>query len=198
MFVNVNPFHLNARGFTGGDYRVTYDDFEDGRGGLSSFRRLTAEAQQRIPGFSDQQRLTVHGLVSTTYTDAGNAVPFYMQETLGGAGAVRGVNDEIIGSDGSKGTLRGFPDLRFRGPHLLLLQAEYRFGIWGPIDGTAFMDAGKVTTSRSDLTLRRLKHDVGFSVSLMTGDATAVRVETGFGGNEGMHVFFSVGPIFGQ
>ena len=40
--------------------------------------------------------------------------------------------------------------------------------------------------------------DNGGSLSLMTGDATAVRVDFGFGGGEGAHVFFSIGPIFAQ
>jgi hypothetical protein len=198
-FVNVNyPYDLNARGFTGGDYRLAFSYVRDGEQDLYSFRRLTGEVQQRIPGFRDDQRLTLHGLISTSYTPTGNTVPFYFQGTLGGAGSVRAVNDEIIGTDGSKATLRGFNDLRFRGPHLLLLQGEYRWTVWGPIDATAFVDAGKVTLSRSDLDLTDLEHDYGGSLSLMTGDATALRVDFGFGGGEGAHVFFSIGPIFAQ
>jgi outer membrane translocation and assembly module TamA len=198
-FVNVDyPYDLNARGFTGGDYRLAFGYFRDAELGQYSFRRLTGEVQQRIRGFRDQQRLTLHGLVTTTFTSDGNVVPFYLEETLGGAGSVRGFNDEIIGTDGSKATLRGFDDLRFRGPHLLLLQAEYRWSLWGPIDATAFVDAGKVSTARGDLNLTDLKHDYGFSTSVMTGDATALRVDVGFGGGEGGHVFFSIGPIFAQ
>jgi outer membrane protein assembly factor BamA len=177
---------------------VLYSFFQDQGSGQYSFRRLVVEAQQRIPGVRDDQRLTLHGFVSTTDADEGKVVPFYLQETLGGAGSVRGFHDEIIGSDGSKATLRGFQDLRFRGPHAILLQAEYRFGIWGPLDGTVFADAGKTTSARRDLNLTHLKRDFGFSLSLMTGDATALRLETGFGGREGTHVFLSVGPIFAQ
>jgi hypothetical protein len=198
-FVNVDyPYDLNARGFTGGDYRLAFSYFRDAEQERYSFRRLTGEVQQRIQGFRENQRLTLHGLVTTTYTADGNSVPFYLQETLGGAGAVRGFNDEIIGTDGSKATLRGFDDLRFRGPHSLLLQAEYRWGVWGPVDATAFIDAGKVTTRRSDLDFTHLKHNYGFSLSVMTGDATALRTDVGFGGGEGAHIFFSIGPIFAQ
>ena len=144
----------------------------------------------------EDQRLTLHGLMTTTYTAAGRTVPFYYQETLGGAGAVREFDDEIIGTDGSKATLRGFADLRFRGPHSMFLQAEYRCGVWGPIDATAFADAGKVTTRRSDLDFTNLKYGYGFSVSAMKGDATVVRVDVGFGGGEGAHAFFSLGGMF--
>ena len=70
--------------------------------------------------------------------------------------------------------------------------------MWGPIDATAFVDAGKVTTRRSDLNFSNLKYSYGFSVSAMTGDATALRMDVGFGGGEGAHVFFTIGPIFAQ
>ncbi len=199
-FVDVNyPYDLNARGWTGGDYRLAFGYFLDtAQQQQYSFRRLTGEIQQRLSGLREDQRLTLHGLITTTYTAAGRAVPFYYQETLGGAGAVRGFNDEIIGTDGSKATLRGFGDLRFRGPHSMLLQAEYRWGVWGPVDATAFADAGKVATRRSDLDFSNLKYSYGFSVSAMTGDATALRMDVGFGGGEGAHVFFTIGPIFAQ
>jgi hypothetical protein len=198
-FVNVNyPYNLNARGSTGGDYRLAFSHFHDGGQTGFSFRRFTVEIQQRLRGLRDRQRLTLHGLFTTTGTPDDNAVPFYFQETLGGAGAVRGFNDEIIGTDGTKATLRGFDDLRFRGPHSLLLQAEYRWNVWGPVDVTAFVDAGKTALARGDLDLTDMKHDVGASISAMTGNATAMRVDFGFGGGEGAHVFFTIGPIFAR
>ena len=108
-------------------------------------------------------------------------------------------NDEILGSDSTKATLRGFRDLRFRGPHLLLLQAEYRIAkLIGPIDVTIFGDAGMVATNRVDLRRSKLANNAGFSVSLMTIDATALRIDIGMGGGEGAHVFFGIGPIFQQ
>ena len=101
-------------------------------------------------------------------------------------------------SDATKATLRGFQNLRFRGPHLLLLQAEYRLKLYGPVDATLFVDAATMATRRSDLARSGMKHDYGFSLSVMTSDATAIRTDVGFGAGEGAHVFFSVGPIFQQ
>ena len=86
-------------------------------------------------------------------TRAGQAVPFYLQRTLGGAGDLRSVHDERIGSDGTHATLRGFPFYRFRDRHLLLLQAEYRIPIWGPLDANLFAETGKVASRREDLEL---------------------------------------------
>ena len=64
-------------------------------------------------------------------------MPFYYMPTLGG-------ND----------TLRGFREYRFRGPHAILPQAEYRWEIWSGLDAALFYDAGKVADRRADLELR--------------------------------------------
>ena len=193
-FVNFNYPGGNALGRFGVDAQAAFSAYRDQDGGTYDFNRLNFESQQRLPGFGDTHQLTFHQFVSTTNPDA--IVPFYLQYTLGGAGAVRGFHDEMIGSDSTKATLRGFQDLRFRGPNVLLLQAEYRLKLKGPIDATLFGDAGKVTAERSDLTLHGLKADYGVSLSFMTIDATALRLDIGTGGGEGVRFFFSVGPIF--
>jgi outer membrane translocation and assembly module TamA len=157
-----------------------------------SFRRLDVEAQQRFALFGPLRRLTLHGWLSTTDTDAGDDVPFYLQQTLGGKWNLLGVHEELIGSDGSQATLRGFRNFRFRDRHLLLLQAEYRIPVWGPLDATVFAETGKVTSRREDLDLTGLKRSVGFSLSVMRGPATAARVDVGFGGGEGVQVFLTL------
>jgi outer membrane protein assembly factor BamA len=190
------PDDLNQLAQLGVDMRTSYTFF---RGGAElDFGRLTLESQQRLPGFRASDRLTLHELYSAADARPGSRVPFYLQQTLGGVGDVRTFNDQILGSDATKATLRGFRDLRFRDSHLVLLQAEYRLKLWGPIDGTVFIDAGTVAARREELALRNFARSYGFSVSLMTVDATAVRLDVGFGGKEGTHVFFSIGPIFQQ
>ena len=127
--------------------------------------------------------------------DAGQDVPFYLQRTLGGKSEIRSVHDDRLGSDGTEATLRGYRDLRFRDRNLLLLQAEYRVPLWGPIDATLFTDAGKVAAVRSDLDLNDLRRDVGFSLSIMKGWTTWARVDVGFGSGEGTRVYFSLGDL---
>jgi hypothetical protein len=196
VFANVNYPGGNALGSHGVDVQVAYSRYQDHDVGRYAFGRINVESQQRLRGFGSSHKLTLHQWWSASGTDPDAVVPFYLQHTLGGAGAVRPVGEEILGSDSTKATLRGFQDLRFRGPHLLLLQAEYRFKVKGPVDATLFADAGTVAARRGDLTLRRMKADVGLSVSFMTIDATALRLDIGTGGGEGTRVFFSVGPIF--
>ncbi len=192
------PDDLNQLARLGADVRISYTSFREKGGDAFDFGRFTFEAQQRVPGLRDSDRVTLHQLYSGARAASGSRVPFYLQQTLGGIGEVRSFNDQILGSDGTKATLRGFRDLRFRGPHLLLLQAEYRVKIAGPVDATLFVDAGTVSAYRANLELSHLARNYGFSLSVMTIDATAVRLDVGFGGKEGSHVFFSLGPIFQQ
>jgi outer membrane protein assembly factor BamA len=133
--------------------------------------------------------------MSTLTAAAGQLIPFSLQPTLGGKSAIRSVHEDRLGSDGTDATLRGYRDLRFRDRNLLLLQAEYRVPLWGPIDGTLFADAGKVARTRSELDLSDLRRDVGFSLSIMKGWSTWARVDVGFGSGEGTRVFFTLGDL---
>ncbi len=181
--------------YQGTKSRLTYAIYDDQDNELFNFRRLDIEAQQVFAGIGAHHRLTLSGWASTSTTDAGQEVPFYWLPTLGGKSQVRSVHEDRLGSDGTQATLRGYRNLRFRDRHLLLLQAEYRLPVWGPIDATLFGDAGKVASTRDDLDLTDLRRDFGFSLSVMKGWATAARVDVGFGGGEGMRVFFTLGGL---
>lgn len=175
--------------------RLTYAIYDDVELERFNFRRLDIEAQQVFAGFGAHHRLTFSGWSSTSMTEAGQEVPFYLQPTLGGKSTIRSVHDDRLGSDGTDATLRGYRNLRFRDRNLLLLQAEYRVPLWGPIDATVFADAGKVAPTRSDLDLTDLRKDVGFSLSIMKGWSTWARVDVGFGSGEGTRVFFTLGQL---
>jgi hypothetical protein len=185
------PAALGEALFQGAKYRVTYASFVDQQLDRFSFQRYEVEAQHRFALFGTLRRLTLHGWLSTTQTSAGNEVPFYLQRTLGGHSHLRSPYEDLIGSDGSRGTLRGFSDYRFRDRNLLLLQGEYRMPIWGPVDATVFADAGKVTSRRADLDLDGLRRSYGLSLNVMRGPSTAARVEAGFGGGDGVHLHFT-------
>lgn len=179
--------------YQGGRSRMTFDIYDDQQLDRFNFRRLDLETKQQFTLFGPHRLLTLHGWVSTTDTSNGNDVPFFMQYTLGGRGNLRSVHEHLIGSDGTDATLRGFRTFRFRDRHLVLLQAEYRWPLWGPIDATVFMDAGKVTNRRSDLNLSDLKRNYGFSLNVVRGSGTVVRMDVGFGGGEGVHLFWTFG-----
>ncbi len=106
-------------------------------------------------------------------------MPFYLMPTLGG-------ND----------SLRGFRDYRFRGPHALLLQGEYRFEIWSGLDGALFYDAGKVAMRRGDLDFNDLESDYGFGFRFNTDNGIILRVDAAFGSRDGKHLWIVFGGTF--
>jgi hypothetical protein len=176
--------------------RVTYAIYDQHDvAELFNFKRLDLEAQQAFAGFGAHHRLTVSGWASTSMTDDGQEVPYYLQRTLGGKSELRSVHEDRLGSDGTDATLRGYRDLRFRDRNLILLQAEYRVPFWGPIDASVFADAGKVTPTRDDLDLTDLRRDFGFSVSVMKGWVAPARIDVGFGSGEGTRIYLSLGDL---
>lgn len=170
------------------DYRVGFNWYHDTGSGQYSFSRLVADLQHNIyperPGgvIRRDSLLNLRAYLSTSFTNNGNTVPFYFQETLGGS--------DINGYP----TLRGFRDYRFRGPNAVLFQGEYSRRIWGPVGALAFYDAGTVGRTRSDLSLTNLRHSFGGGLALYLADKVVFRAYVGLGSGEGVHPYFGIPP----
>jgi hypothetical protein len=128
---------------------------------------------QRATGRCSLGTLTFSGRASFSDHAASAVVPFYLQQTLGGS--------DINGND----ALRGFRDYRFRAPNLLLLQAEARHEIWGPLGVMGFYEAGKVEQFRSAIDFSGLRHDIGLGVYFQVADKVVLRAFIAFGTGEG-------------
>lgn len=163
----------------GGHYSLTYSHFQDRDTGQYTFDRLDADVRQYISLLRERRVLALRTLVSTSATEAGRQVPFYLQRTLGGP-------DD----------LRGFRRFRFRDEHMLLLQAEYRWEIFTAVDGVLFYDAGKVASKRSDLTLDHLESDYGFGFRFGSNNGVFMRVEAAYGSTDGAHFILRFGDAF--
>ena len=111
----------------GGWYRVDFSHYDDRTTDQFTFNRLDADVRQFFGFLAGRRVIAARLFVSTSDTEAGQTMPFFFMPTLGG-------ND----------TLRGFREYRFRAPHAILAQAEYRWEIWSGFDGALFYDAGKV------------------------------------------------------
>ena len=169
---------LNAR--RGGWYRVDFSRFTDRRGGEWSFNRADIDVRQFIGFFADRRVIALRGWVATSEgAEDSRGVPFYLMPTLGG-------ND----------SLRGFRNYRFRGPHALLLQAEYRWEIWSGLDAALFYDAGKVARRRADLNFKSLESDYGFGFRFNTSEGVVMRVDAAFGSRDGKHLHIVFGGVF--
>lgn len=169
---------LNAR--RGGHYRLDLSRFADRDDGAWSFRRVDLDVRQYLGFLADRRVIALRAFTSTSEPAAGSrGVPFYLMPTLGG-----------------HDTLRGFRNYRFRGPHALLLQGEYRWELWSGLDAALFYDAGKVALRRSDLDLKRLETDYGFGFRFNTSDGVIMRVDAAFGSRDGKHLHIVFGGVF--
>jgi hypothetical protein len=194
-FVDIDlPATVGESVHQGGRYRVAYATVTDPRFRRFSFRRVDLEGRQQFGGWAPYHRMTLQAWVSASSASEGHDVPFFLQPTLGGKGRLRSLHDGVIGTDGI-GMLRSFRSLRFRDRSLLLLQAEYRLPLWGPVDATVFVDAGQVSGRTAELKLADLKRSYGFSVNVMRGPAAAARVDFAFGGGEGRRVLLTLGDF---
>jgi hypothetical protein len=144
----------------GGLYRVDWTSYDQRNGTAYSFRRVDVDVLQLVPLLRENWVFFLRATASSTSTDDGQEVPYFLLPQLGG------------GSD-----LRGYPVWRFRDRHRLLLTGEYR---WTPshfVDMALFVDAGKVTSSRAELDLDGLKRSYGIGIRFHAPAATLLRVD---------------------
>ena len=156
-----------------------FSRLDDQTSGRYTFNRVDADLRQFVGFLAGRRVIASRLFVSTSDTDAGHVMPFYLMPTLGG-------ND----------TLRGFREYRFRGPHAILGQVEYRWEIWSGLDGALFYDAGKVANRRGDLNFKDLERDYGFGFRFNTDQGVVFRVDAGFGSRDGKHLYVVLGGIF--
>lgn len=145
---------------TGGMYRAELTNYAQRNDGPYSFRQFEAEVVQLIPILRANWVIALRGMVTTTDTDNGDEVPYFLMPSLGGSRHVR-----------------GYSTFRFRDRHRILWSAEYR---WTParfLDMALFYDAGKVTSRRSDLDFSGLDDSYGIGVRFVSLNGTALRIE---------------------
>ena len=98
---------------------------------------------------------------------------------------------------GGNDTLRGFREYRFRGPHALLLQAEYRWEIWcGPRRRALLRRRQGRARARRISTSTDLESDYGFGFRFNTDNGVILRVDAGFGSRDGKHLYIVFGGVF--
>jgi len=119
-------------------------------------------------------------LISESIADAGSAVPFYFQPTLGGS--------DIDGNP----ALSSYQDYRFRAPNVLLLRENFEHSIWGPLGFSFMADQGKVALTRGDVDFQNLKHSFAAGLTLRAGGFPQVFFLFAWGGNEGTHTIGTV------
>jgi outer membrane protein assembly factor BamA len=166
----------NAR--RGGWYRVEASHYGE-ESDAFSFNRIDVDLRQFASVLAERRVFAVRLYLSTSDTEPGARMPFYLMPTLGG-----------------HDSLRGFRDYRFRGPHAILTNAEYRWEIWSGLDAALFYDAGKVALRRADLDFKGLNKAYGFGFRFNTDNGTILRIDAGFGSQDGKHLYIVFGDVF--
>jgi hypothetical protein len=166
----------NAR--RGGWYRIDASRFAD-PSDAHTFNRIDVDLRQFASILAERRVFAVRLFLSTSDPASGSRVPFYLMPALGG-----------------HDSLRGFRDYRFRGPHAILTNAEYRWEIWSGLDAALFYDAGKVALRRSDLDFKNLNRAYGFGFRFNTDNGTILRIDAGFGSQDGKHLYIVFGDVF--
>jgi hypothetical protein len=168
------------------DYRFRYGYFHDTDTGHFSFRRFVADFGHSLYPESENGHRRLDSVLSVRFrlamsdASATNAVPFYLQETIGGSDI------------DNQATLRSFRDFRFRAPNSFLVQSEYDRRIIGPVGFLVFYDAGKVAFARSDLNFSNMHQGFGGGLSFFLAGKVVFRAYVGLGGGEGAHPYFGV------
>jgi hypothetical protein len=148
--------HPRRRAFVGSSYHRFH---EVGEAPLD-FQRFLLDARGYLPLGSPSRILALRALGSFDDRLQGEAIPFYLQRTLG---------------DGS--TLRGFSDQRFRGDKLLHLSAEYRWEAAPAVELALFVDAGQAHRHPEPIALKDFRGSHGIGVRLKTENATFFRID---------------------
>jgi hypothetical protein len=144
----------------GGLLALTAGRYHDRAAQGFSFHRFSADGRAFLPLGSSQRVLALRAMGSVDKPLAGSAVPFYLQETLGGSH-----------------TLRGFANFRFRGERRLLMQAEYRWEAAPVVELAAFVDAGNVSSHESEWTVDDLHTSYGLGLRLKSRTAVLLRFD---------------------
>jgi hypothetical protein len=155
---------------------ATYHDYRSDGNGTLSFGRLDGAAEQYLPILHGNWVIFLGLWASTTMTDDGREVPFFLMPTVGGH------------------DLRGFKDYRFRDRHSIAWTAEYRWYAQEFLDAAIFYDAGKTVSTRSALDFDGLHSSIGAGVRLHTSVSTLVRLELARS-REGLRFTIGFSPV---
>ena len=164
--------------------------------------RFEANVEQRFypekkkhGGVIEQNYFSVLWRYSVSNANAGQAIPFYLQGTIGGSDI------------DNQPSLPAFKDYRFRGPDLMTVRAEYdrklceacapcKSGtihtVCSHLGLLVAYDAGKVALRKSDLDFSGLQQSFGGGISIYLGKDVIFRMAVALGGGEGTHPYIGI------
>jgi hypothetical protein len=171
------PGFSNPRGL-----QLEADDsqFFDRSGNQANFHLLQTQATYYVPITNGMRTFVFRVRNQTAFAKDPQAVPFYLQPTLGGP-------DD----------LRGYDRYRFYGNGTSLASAEYRWSISQTLEMAIFGDGGNVYQRPGLIGFRDFQGDGGIGFRVKNKEATVMRFDVGFS-SEGVNVWFVFNDAFGK
>jgi Omp85 superfamily domain len=170
---------IDNKTFKGGSDQLEIS-FNDGlNGDVFRYWRYRLDSQHFIWLTNDGRKLlALRGLVETNRTSAGHDIPFFEMPVLG-----------------TRQTLRGFDNFRFRDKTAAALSLEYRYRIWSNIDFGLFVDEGQVAPQLGDLALSRFHTGYGARLFFWPKATLPISIDYGRSGEQ-WRVYLSINPKF--
>ena len=162
--------------------QIEADDsqFFDQSGNQANFHLLQTQATYYRPITNGMRTLVFRVRNQTAFAHVPQAVPFYLQPTLGGP-------DD----------LRGYDRYRFYGNGTSVANLEYRWSISQTFEMAVFGDGGNVYQRPGLIGLRDLRGDGGIGIRIKNKQASVLRFDIGFS-PEGVNVWFVFNDVFGK
>jgi outer membrane protein assembly factor BamA len=157
---------------------ITVRHFAQSAAERLDFTRATIDLRGYASPLGDRGVLAGRALVATDLTEAGGAVPFSLQQSLGGSE-----------------TLRGFPSYRFQDDAFVHGTLEYRWRVHRYVEVAPVVDAGVVGSALSRLAVHTMRVTPGVGARLRSNRRTLVRLDWARSA-EGHRVVFATGPLF--
>ena len=162
----------------GGVVTISHLRFDERDDDAFDFTRTAVDARAFVPLGSPQRVLALRLYASSDEPRTGAAVPFFLQDYLGGSHS-----------------LRGFRRNRFIDENLLGLSAEYRWEALTFVEFTLFYEAGKAFPDDADFDLDGLRKSYGVGVRFKSKKAVHFRVDVAWG-DEGTRLYLKFGPSY--
>jgi hypothetical protein len=89
-----------------------------------------------------------------------------------------------------------FPNYRFRDRNAVFVQAEYSVPIVDPVGLLLFYDAGRVSSTLSDLTFSHLRQDAGFGATFSLQKNVVAQTYQAWGAGHGPTLNFNFRKLF--
>ena len=154
--------------------------FFDQSGNQANFHLLNTQATYYLPFTNGMRTMVFRVHNETAFAQVPQAVPFYLQPTLGGP-------DD----------LRGYDRYRFYGNGASVASGEYRWSVSQTLEMAIFGDGGNVYQRPGLIGFRDLRGDGGIGFRIKNKQASVMRFDIGFS-PEGVNVWFVFNDAFGK